>query len=161
VTASALLADSPLGALLVTVEGEAITRITWGEGLEQKEGAAAENALAQEALDQLTGYFDGTRRAFDLPLAPAGSAYQQEVWRAMTEIPYGKSETYGELAGRIGSVARAVGGACGSNPIPIVIPCHRVLGGGGGMVGFSAAGGVADKRLLLALERGEPALPFG
>jgi methylated-DNA-[protein]-cysteine S-methyltransferase len=96
-----------------------------------------------------------------LPLAPAGSAYQQKVWRAMTEIPYGKSETYGELAGRIGSVARAVGGACGSNPIPIVIPCHRVLGGGGGMVGFSAAGGVADKRLLLALERGEPALPFG
>jgi len=160
-TARALLPDSPLGPIQVTVEEDAVTRVTWGGALEEASGSEAENALAQEAIEQLEDYFAGKRRDFALPLAPRGGEFQQRVWRSMTEIPYGETQSYGDLAQRIGSVARAVGGACGFNPIPIVIPCHRVLGGGGRMVGFSAAGGVADKRLLLALERGEPALPFG
>ena len=159
---SALLEDSPLGPIRVTVEGEAVTAMTWGGGLEAAPTTdKPEQALLDEALCQLREYFAGTRRDFDLPLAPKGTAFQQRVWRGLLEIPYGEEQTYGQLAARIGSVARAVGGACGANPIPIVIPCHRVLGGGGRLVGFSASGGLMDKRLLLDFERGEPGLPLG
>jgi methylated-DNA-[protein]-cysteine S-methyltransferase len=107
-----------------------------------------------DVTSQLTEYFAGTRRQFDLPLAPEGTPFQQRVWRVLLDIPYGQTISYGELAARIGqpSAARAVGLANGSNPLPIVIPCHRVIGAGGKLTGYG--GGLPIKRQLLALERG-------
>jgi len=104
------------------------------------------------AADQLEAYFAGELTAFDLPLAPGGSQFQQRVWAALQEIPYGRTESYGELAERIGSPggARAVGLANGKNPIGIVIPCHRVVGSNGNLTGYG--GGLNRKRLLLDLE---------
>jgi methylated-DNA-[protein]-cysteine S-methyltransferase len=108
-----------------------------------------------DVVTQLAEYFDGRRRQFDLPLAPEGTPFQQSVWRALLDIPYGETISYGELATRIGrrSASRAVGLANGSNPLPIVIPCHRVIGASGKLTGYG--GGLAIKDQLLALERGE------
>ena len=105
------------------------------------------------AADQLDAYFAGERTTFDLPLAPLGSEFQQRVWAALLEIPYGATESYGDLAQRIGSpgAARAVGLANGKNPIGIVIPCHRVVGSNGSLTGYG--GGLNRKRQLLDLER--------
>jgi len=100
----------------------------------------------------LEAYFDGKLKTFDLPLHPAGTDFQRRVWFAMADIPYGETQTYGELAKTIGGVARAVGGACGKNPIPIILPCHRVMGGGGKLTGFSGGAGVESKIFLLKLE---------
>ena len=147
--------------LSVTVEQDALTQVSWGREEPDLAGTPAEEALLQEALDQTSAYFSGRGRDFDLPLKPAGSAFQKRVWEAISAIPYGDCRRYGDLAADLGSVARAVGGACGANPIPLIIPCHRVVGGGDRLVGFSAEGGVADKRLLLDFERGQPGLPFG
>jgi methylated-DNA-[protein]-cysteine S-methyltransferase len=107
-----------------------------------------------DLVGQLREYFAGERRQFDLPLAPCGTPFQQRVWRALLDIPYGETVSYGELAARIGqhSAARAVGLANGSNPLPIVIPCHRVIGAGGKLTGYG--GGLPIKQQLLALERG-------
>jgi methylated-DNA-[protein]-cysteine S-methyltransferase len=107
-----------------------------------------------EVVSQLEEYFEGKRRAFDLPLAPQGTPFQQRVWRALLDIPYGETISYGELASRIGNKAasRAVGLANGSNPLPIVIPCHRVIGSNGKLTGYG--GGLPIKQQLLALERG-------
>jgi methylated-DNA-[protein]-cysteine S-methyltransferase len=103
---------------------------------------------------QLGAYFDGRLRTFSLPLAPVGTAFQTEVWRTLGTIPYGQTWTYTELAERIGRPAavRAVGAANGRNPIPIIIPCHRVIGSSGKLVGFG--GGLETKRALLGLEQG-------
>jgi len=103
---------------------------------------------------QLTEYFEGRRRVFELPLAPEGTPFQLRVWDALLEIPYGQTISYGELAARIGdrSASRAVGLANGSNPLPIVIPCHRVIGSNGKLTGYG--GGLAVKQQLLTLERG-------
>lgn len=104
------------------------------------------------AADQLDAYFAGERTRFDLPLAPRGSEFQQRVWAALQEIPYGRTESYGELAERIGSPggARAVGLANGKNPIGIIIPCHRVVGADGSLTGYG--GGLERKKQLLDLE---------
>lgn len=104
-----------------------------------------------EAARQLEAYFAGRLTRFDLPLQPQGSAFEQRVWAAMQQIPYGETRCYGELAAAIHSAARAVGGACGRNPIPIVIPCHRVLAKTG-LGGYSGRGGCETKERLLALE---------
>ncbi|TQV79977.1 methylated-DNA--[protein]-cysteine S-methyltransferase [Denitrobaculum tricleocarpae] len=156
--------DSPFGALLLRASDEAITRLTW---LMEEDGALrhAPNAsrplerpnspahkLLAEATRQLEAYFEGTLRDFALPLAPAGTAFQRRVWHEMAKIPYGETMTYGQLADKSDSVARAVGGACGANPIPIIIPCHRVLGGGGKLGGFSGGLGPDSKRALLEHE---------
>jgi methylated-DNA-[protein]-cysteine S-methyltransferase len=149
---------SPVGQLTIEETDQAIVAIRWpppcppppaAEG-----GARAGNgsSLLAEAARQLEAYFDGKLSRFDLPLAPAGSPFETRVWAAMQTIPYGETRCYGDLAGMIGSAPRAVGRACGRNPIPIVIPCHRVLGKGG-LGGYSGAGGLATKRHLLALER--------
>jgi methylated-DNA-[protein]-cysteine S-methyltransferase len=108
----------------------------------------------REAIAQLEAYFAGELRRFDLPLAPEGTPFQREVWSALTTIPYGETLSYGELARRLGKPAatRAVGAANGQNPIPIVIPCHRVIGADGSLTGFG--GGLAIKRRLLDLEAG-------
>jgi methylated-DNA-[protein]-cysteine S-methyltransferase len=137
---------SPVGMLTLTEEDGAIVSITWG-------GEARGNGspVLADAARQLEEYFAGERADFDLPLRPAGSAFEQRVWAAMRRIPYGKTQCYGELTTAIGSAARAVGGACGRNPIPVVIPCHRVLAKAG-LGGYSGQGGLATKQTLLSLE---------
>lgn len=107
--------------------------------------------LLNRAVHQLNAYFFCGLRAFDLPVAPAGTPFQQAVWQQMQAIPYGEARTYGEIARWLRSAARAVGVACGRNPIPIIIPCHRVVAAGG-LGGFSGAGGVETKHWLLELE---------
>ena len=109
------------------------------------------NPLLSEAARQLDAYFAGKLADFDLKLRPAGSNFETRVWAAMQDIPYGETRCYGDLAATTGSAPRAVGRACGKNPIPIVIPCHRVLGKGW-LGGYSGSGGLRTKQALLALE---------
>ena len=143
---------SPLGGLLLEEEEGALVRLRIGGAPAAPPAGAAPTPLLREAAAQLEAYFARDRRGFDLPLAPAGGGpFERQVWQALTEIPYGATETYGSLARRIGGVARAVGQACGANPLPILVPCHRVLAAGGSG-GFSAPGGVDTKYRLLALE---------
>jgi methylated-DNA-[protein]-cysteine S-methyltransferase len=141
---------SPVGALTIEESGDAIVAIRWTDG--PPEGTAGNgSALLAEAAEQLDAYFAGKLTRFDLPLAPSGSPFETRVWTAMRTIPYGETRCYGDLAEMVGSAPRAVGRSCGRNPIPIVVPCHRVLGKAG-LGGYSGAGGLATKRHLLALE---------
>ncbi len=144
---------SPLGMLTVTEEDGAITALRWFGHRE----TPAPTALLAEAARQLAAYFRKEMLDFDLPLRPAGSDFQQAVWQAMCRIPAGSTRSYGAIAAEVGAPARAVGGACGTNPIPIIIPCHRILATGGGLGGYSGDGGHATKLFLLALEGAEAA----
>ncbi len=148
--------DSPVGPLLLAGTAQALTRVHFQAGphwLRPPNGwrhAAAPFARAQA---QLMEYFRGTRRTFELPLAPSGTPFQLSVWQALSAIPYGETLSYGALARRLGlggGGARAVGLANGANPLPIVVPCHRVIGADGSLTGFG--GGLHIKRSLLALE---------
>lgn len=139
---------TPLGPLTLSEEDGAIVALDWGRGRDQEE-----TPLLLAARDQLQDYFDGQRTAFDLPLAPFGSAFQKRVWAALCTIPPGETRSYGELAVSLGSAARAVGQANGANPIPIIIPCHRVVGSKGALGGYSGGDGPSTKRYLLDLER--------
>lgn len=150
------LLDSPLGPLLIAGRDGELTCIGLPRGRsavrpgpdwERNDGAW------QEARRQLSAYFDGRLTEFDLALRPAGTPFQQEVWQALRAIPYGGTCSYGQLAAAIGRPAavRAVGRANGSNPLPIVVPCHRVIGGNGELTGYG--GGLAAKQWLLELER--------
>lgn len=141
-----LTIPSPVGDLTLAEEDGALVSIAWG-GARQGNGSP----LLAEAARQLDAYFAGARQNFDLPLNPAGSPFEQRVWTAMRRIPYGKTQCYGEFAEAIGSAPRAVGGACGRNPIPIVVPCHRVLAKTG-LGGYSGDGGLKTKQTLLSLE---------
>ena len=143
--------SSPVGYLVLEEAEGALVTIRWLAGGDDVDPIANDSALLAEAARQLDAYFAGKLTDFDLPLRPAGSAFEQRVWQRMQAIPYGKTRSYGELAAGIGSAARAVGGACGRNPIPIVIPCHRVLAKTG-LGGYSGAGGLKTKQTLLALE---------
>jgi methylated-DNA-[protein]-cysteine S-methyltransferase len=144
--------DSPLGKLLLAGGERALTTLrmdgTPGAGWRRERGPF------REAADQLRAYFAGELREFDLPLAPHGTPFQQRVWAALREIPYGTTISYAELAVAVGrpDAARAVGAANGRNPLAIVIPCHRVIGASGTLTGYG--GGLARKRLLLDLEAG-------
>ncbi len=152
--------QTPVGCLRLSAAAGRLVAIDWVEGTaETGTGgqAGADDALLERAAAQLGEYFAGRRESFDLPLAPVGSPFQHQVWDEMARIPYGRTLTYGELARRIDGVARAVGRACGANPIPIVIPCHRVLGGGGALGGFSGGEGASTKRALLDHEGVRPA----
>lgn len=137
---------SPVGDITVSEEDGAIVALDWGWGRDQRE-----TALLRTARAQLDAYFDGTLEAFDLPLGPAGSAYQRCVWQALRAIPYGRTRTYAEIAAVAGGVARSVGRANGCNPIPILIPCHRVVASAG-LGGYSGGDGLHTKRALLAIE---------
>ncbi len=139
--------QSPVGPLVVHEADGAITRLTWG-----RFDDGADTDLRREAHAQLAAYFDGKLTKFDLPLRVNGSDFQRAVCDAMLAIPYGDTLTYGEIAALTGNSAQAVGNACGGNPIPVIIPCHRVMGAGGKLVGFSGAGGVETKVQLLRLE---------
>lgn len=143
-----LVIPSPLGALTLFATGDGLTVIETGAAPTTGEG----NAVLREAKKQLDAYFDGKLRSFDLPLAPHGTPRQQETWAAMCAVPYGETRTYGEIAKDIGSAARAVGTACARNPIPIIQPCHRVLGADGKLGFYSFADGPETKQRLLNLE---------
>lgn len=136
--------SGPFGPMTLVEEADVITRLEWraepGEG----------SALLTEACRQLQAYFDGTLTAFDLPF-DHGTGLHAQVRRAMAAIPFGETRTYGDIARAIGAPAQAVGQACGANPIPILIPCHRVLGRDT-LGGFSAPGGVETKVALLRHE---------
>jgi len=142
--------DSPLGRLIIREEEGVITEIGFSE-----EGIVAEDTpLLSEAKKQLDEYFRKKRKVFDLLLQAEGTEFQSRVWEEMLKIPYGGTATYGEIAERIKSgCARSVGQACNRNPIAIVIPCHRVVGKAGKLVGY--AGGLDKKDALLKLESDE------
>jgi methylated-DNA-[protein]-cysteine S-methyltransferase len=151
--------DSPIGRLLLAGDGDSLIQVGFQSGPRPLQPAAdwiADGAPFRGAIAQLGEYFAGERRRFDLPLAPQGTEFQRRVWRALTEIPYGETVSYGELARRIGkpSAPRAVGLANGANPLPIIVPCHRVIGADGSLTGFG--GGLPIKRKLLALEGAGP-----
>ncbi|MBM3512391.1 MAG: methylated-DNA--[protein]-cysteine S-methyltransferase [Alphaproteobacteria bacterium] len=142
---------SPLGDLAISEEDGDLVAIDWGWGRDN-----TKTPLLAEAKRQLEAYFDGKLKAFDLPLRPAGTAFQRKVWRAMAKIPYGVMMSYGDLAKNVASAPRAIGGACGSNPIPIIVPCHRVVASGNKLHGYSGAGGLDTKLALLKLEGALP-----
>ena len=139
---------TPLGALTLSEEDGAIVSLDWGFGRDQ-----AETPLLRAGRDQLQEYFDGQRTEFDLALAPHGTAYRQRIWQALRQIPYGQTVSYAALAVQAGGSARSVGGANAANPIPILIPCHRVVGSAGDG-GYSGGEGIETKKWLLTLERG-------
>jgi methylated-DNA-[protein]-cysteine S-methyltransferase len=144
--------SSPVGPLTIEERDDKIVAISWGKDTPPGNGSP----LLEEAARQLQDYFAGKRSHFDLPLAPAGSSFEKRVWKAMQKIPFGETRCYGDLAAAIRSAPRAVGGACGKNPIPIVIPCHRVLAKSG-LGGYSGQGGLDTKQALLRLEGALPA----
>ncbi|WP_294237855.1 methylated-DNA--[protein]-cysteine S-methyltransferase [uncultured Sphingomonas sp.] len=154
---------SPVGELTLVASGQGLRAVLWAE---EREGRVPlperrsdpAHAILAEAVRQLTDYFAGQRRAFDLPLDPVGTEFQKSVWTGLGAIPYGETRSYAALAAAIGrpGASRAVGAANGRNPLSIVTPCHRVIGANGTLTGF--AGGLAAKQWLLAHERGERAL---
>jgi methylated-DNA-[protein]-cysteine S-methyltransferase len=146
--------DSPVGRLTVAADAEGIRRVFF-----EKEPVPAERSgwthdppAVREARDQLLEYFAGRRKVFDLPLHPAGTPFQLAVWSALREIPFGSTRSYADVARRIGNpkAVRAVGAANGRNPLPIIVPCHRVIGSDGSMTGFG--GGLPVKQFLLVHE---------
>ena len=141
----------PVGDLTISEDRGYIVAVDWGWVEEQ-----SESPLLIEARKQLQTYFDGARKQFTLPLAPVGTDYQRKVWRALCEIPLGATCTYADIARVVGGSPRAVGGANGRNPIPIIIPCHRVVATTG-LGGYSGGDGLPTKRFLLALEH--PGVP--
>ena len=149
---SAISVDSPFGPLSVSERNGAIVEIDWKAPPHEQE-----TPLLRRAAEQLTAYFAGDLREFDLPLKPKGDAFQQAVCRAMLDIPYGETTTYGAIADRLDTYGQPVGNACGANSIPIIIPCHRVLAANG-LGGYSGEGGVERKIELLKLEGGFPYL---
>ncbi len=150
---------SPFGPLTIVECDGAIAALHFPESLQTLETAddsirygTAPTPLLADAADQLARYFDHRLTAFDLPFVPAANPFQQRVRDAMLAIPFGETRSYGALATRAGGVPRAVGQACGRNPIPIIVPCHRVVAAGGRLGGFSGGDGLPTKRRLLALE---------
>jgi len=141
-----------LGRLSVFENDGAITRIQWNGPLHHDK-----TPLLDEASRQILAYLSGDLRSFDLPLAPRGGPLHQAVFRAMLAIPYGETRTYGDLARELDTYGQPVGQACGANPIPIVIPCHRILSANG-LGGYSGDGGTETKIALLKLEGGYPFL---
>jgi len=144
--------ESPIGALLLIADDAGLTEIRMAPFEAPAEALNPAHPILAAARTQLGAYFAGERQNFELPLAPAGSAFQRSVWTALQQVPYGTTIGYGEQARRLGSptAARAVGAANGRNPLPIVIPCHRVIGAGGALTGYS--GGLWRKEWLLRHE---------
>ena len=144
-----LTIDSPLGPLTLIEEEGALVALEFGGC-----GEGLATPLLKQAKAEIADYFAGRRKSFDLPLNPRGTSFQRALWRLLQRIPYGEVRTYGELAAKLRSVPRAVGGACGRNPIPILIPCHRVVAGRS-VGGYSGGEGISTKQRLLAIERSD------
>jgi methylated-DNA-[protein]-cysteine S-methyltransferase len=155
---------SPVGLLTVTATGDSLVGLSFETSRRSRlapEGREdPTHPVLVAAERQLREYFEGTRRDFDLPLDLHGTEFQKRVWSELLRIPFGRTRSYGEMAVLLGDpkCTRAVGLANGSNPIAIVVPCHRVIGATGSLVGFG--GGLPNKALLLDLERGQPAFDF-
>jgi methylated-DNA-[protein]-cysteine S-methyltransferase len=151
--------DSPVGELRIVERNGAVTAIEFSPWRPPSDGRPLgarddANPLLVETVRQLTAYFNRELTVFDLPLAPHGSEFQQRVWKELQQIEFGETASYGQIAGRLGhtnAASRAVGLANGRNPIPIVIPCHRVIGADGSLTGY--AGGMDRKQTLLELEQ--------
>ncbi|TVR96280.1 MAG: methylated-DNA--[protein]-cysteine S-methyltransferase [Rhodospirillales bacterium] len=154
---ASILVDTPVGRLLVTEEDAAIVRVSWTDPAI----SCHPSALLLEAAAQLTAYFDRRLTAFDLPLNPRGTPFQRCIWGLLAAIPYGATLSYGALATEGATGPRAAAAACAANPLPILIPCHRVLGATGRLTGYSGGDGLTTKRQLLELERThrKPTLP--
>ncbi len=156
--------DTDLGVLHVVADSAHVTTIVLPNGTPvapRDSDDAATDVVADRAIEQLRAYLAGALECFDLPLDPAGTPFQREVWFALADIPYGATESYAWLATRVGrpTATRAVGATNGRNPIPIVLPCHRVIGSNGSLTGYG--GGLPLKRALLDLEhRRDGELPF-
>lgn len=143
--------DSCIGRLFLRADERGICEIRLQKEAEIVEGST-DSELLDEAQRQLCAYFAGEKNSFDLPLSVRGTSFEQQVWQQLKQIPYGETRTYAQIAGQIGrpKAARAVGMACGRNPVLIVVPCHRIVGSTGKLTGFAA--GMEAKRILLELE---------
>lgn len=143
--------DSPIGLLTLAEEDGAITEVRFGYRAEDLE--LHDTPLLRQAVQELNEYFAGTRKSFTLPLHPKGTSFQQQCWNALLQIPYGETSTYGQQAAMIGNpkASRAVGMGNHRNPLPVLIPCHRVVGANGKLTGY--AGGLKIKETLLQIER--------
>lgn len=143
---------SPIGNLVLETSGDKIVQIKFNGRFKRDESAEYRDPFFLEIKEQLDGYFSGTLKTFNLPTAPEGTPFQQNVWKALTDIPYGITVSYRQLAEQLGNsdAVRAVGRANGQNPVPIVIPCHRVIGADNKLVGYG--GGIERKRWLLKHE---------
>ena len=151
--------DSPVGPLMLAADDNALRHIEFRDNChpaDRRDWHGGDNEVLQAAQQQLGEYLAGRRRVFDLPLAPVGTQFQRAVWQALADIPYGGTISYAQLAQRLGNPngTRAVGAANGRNPLPIVLPCHRVIGADGGLTGFG--GGLPTKEFLLRLEGALP-----
>ncbi|WML34538.1 methylated-DNA--[protein]-cysteine S-methyltransferase [Clostridium sp. OS1-26] len=145
--------QTEIGKIGIAENGIAITNLYFNEKTLPSDAEVVETDLLKEAGQQLLDYLSGKRKEFELPLSPVGTDFQQTVWKALQEIPYGETRSYGEIAKSINQpkAARAVGMANNKNPILIFIPCHRVIGANGSLVGY--AGGMEVKKYLLAVEK--------
>ncbi len=147
---------TPIGTLVIVVDAQGLREVLFASGKNHRPADpqwVRDAAKVAFARTQLQDYFDGTRTTFDLPLHPIGTAFQLEVWNALSDIPYGVTVSYAAIAQQINKpkAVRAVGAANGRNPIPIVVPCHRVIGSNGSLTGFG--GGLPTKHFLLDLEK--------
>jgi methylated-DNA-[protein]-cysteine S-methyltransferase len=143
--------ETPIGPLTIELDDDALTLLEFGAIGEVTPGGPARGVGAETAR-QLAAYFAGKLRQFDLPLRAEGTPFRQKVWQALRAVPYGQTRSYGEIAHAVDSAPRAVGGACGANPIAIIVPCHRIVGAGGWIGGFSGGDGCATKNILLEHE---------
>lgn len=150
--------NSPVGGLKLAASEKGLTAITWHDAPSKGEGRSPACETLQQAEQELREYFAGQRKVFSVPLDMQGTEFQLAVWRALLEIPFGATCSYGQLASHLGNpqACRAVGAANGRNPIPIVVPCHRVIGSTGKLTGFG--GGLPMKEFLLRLEASQGSL---
>lgn len=146
------LLTTPVGTLQIKASENALLSIEFSDHPDGDSLSDVSSKIIQQTVSQLEAYFEGNRKTFDLNLSPTGTDFQQRVWRALLEIPYGQTTTYAELSARLEDpkAVRAVGTANGKNPIPIIIPCHRVIGANNNLTGY--AGGIERKRWLLQHE---------
>ena len=142
-----LVFNSPVGLLALVASGRAITSLEW-----RKSRSNQKTKTLLIVKKELTQYFSGELTEFTVPLDPSGTAFQRRVWKTIVAIPYGERRTYRDIANTLNSSPRAVGGACGRNPIPIIIPCHRVVGSNGSLTGYTGADGINTKSFLLEHE---------
>lgn len=145
--------DTPVGKIGIADNGEFVTGLFFGDSRRPTGAQEKETPLIKKTVQQLREYFGGTRTGFDVPVALQGTEFQTAVWKALMDIPYGQTRTYGQIAAAIGrpKASRAVGMANNRNPVSIIVPCHRVIGASGKLVGYG--GGLGVKEQLLALER--------
>jgi methylated-DNA-[protein]-cysteine S-methyltransferase len=154
---NSVILHETMGAIAIREENGSITALDWCPKEDRPEedredGDSSSHSLLDKATGQLDEYFHGKRQTFDLPLEPRGTEFQKSVWRAIAQIPYGETRSYGSLARELGTSPRPVGTAAGKNPLPIFIPCHRVVEKQGALGGYSGGDGVPTKRHLLRLE---------